>query len=144
MVFNKLSQYGLPFQIKVLASLLTDKQFLLEVRDVIKTEYFDSDAHKWIVEEVLKYQDNYNTTITMDVLAVEAKKLTNDILKTAITDQLREAYKVSAEDHEYVQEEFATFCKNQELKKALLESADLINNGDYDSIRNIVESASLG
>ena len=141
MVFNKLSQYGLPFQIKVLASLLTDKQFLLEVRDVVKPEYFDSDAHKWIIEEILKYQDNYNTTITMDVLAVEAKKLSNDILRTAITDQLREAYKVSNEDHEYVQEEFATFCKNQELKKALLESADLINNGDYDSIRVIVENA---
>ena len=141
MILQRLSQYGLPFQIKVLSSLLTDKNFLLQVKDTVKTEYFDSEAHKWILEQAINYFDKYHTNITLEVLAVEVKKLDNNILKTAVTEQLREAYKVSNEDHKYVQEEFATFCKNQALRAALLETPDLINSGDYDAIRVLMESA---
>jgi hypothetical protein len=38
--FNKLSQYGLPFQLKVINQLLTNKEFLLNIRDTIQEEYF--------------------------------------------------------------------------------------------------------
>ena len=41
----------------------------------------------------------------------------------------------------YIQEEFSTFCKNQQLKKALLTSVDFLNAGDYDSIRNMIDNA---
>jgi replicative DNA helicase len=141
MILQRLSQYGLPFQIKVLSSILTDKGFLLQVKDTLKVEYFDADAHKWILQQAVSYFEKYHTNITLEVLAVEVKKLDNDILKTAITEQLREAYRVSNEDHKYIQEEFATFCKNQALKAALLQTPELINNGDYDSIRAIIEGA---
>jgi len=141
MILQRLSQYGLPFQIKVLSSILTDKGFLLQVKDTLKVDYFDADAHKWIIQQAVAYFEKYHTNVTLEVLAVEVKKLDNDILKTAITEQLREAYRVSNEDHKYIQEEFATFCKNQALKAALLQTPELINNGDYDSIRAIIESA---
>lgn len=42
MTLQKLSQYGKGFQLKVLGALLTDKKFLLNVRDVIQEGYFDS------------------------------------------------------------------------------------------------------
>ena len=116
MVLNKLSQYGVSFQIKVVASLLTDKTFLLNVRDVVLTELFDSQAHQWIVENALQYFDKYHTYITLDVLQIEVKKVSNEVLRTSIVEQLREAYKASMEDNKYVQEEFSAFCKNQELK----------------------------
>jgi len=141
MILQRLSQYGLPFQIKVLSSILTDKGFLLQVKDTLKIDYFDADAHKWIIQQAVSYFEKYHTNVTLEVLAVEVKKLDNDILKTAITEQLREAYRVTNEDHKYIQEEFATFCKNQALKAALLQTPELINNGDYDSIRTIIEGA---
>ena len=51
-----------------------------------------------------------------------------------LKNNLREAYhSISDEDLEYVQEEFSSFCKNQQLKKALLSSVDLLKAGDYDS-----------
>ena len=42
---------------------------------------------------------------------------------------------------EYVQEEFTNFCKNQQLKKALMSSVDLLKAGDFDGIRFIVDNA---
>ena len=141
MTHQKLSQYGKGFQIKVIGALLTEKKFLLEVRDVLKVDYFDADAHKWIVGEIVKYFDKYNTVPTMEVLKVELSKISNDLLGTAVKEELRHSYTSTKDDMEYVTGEFATFCKNQELKEALLNSAELLNDGDFDSIRNRIEQA---
>ena len=43
--FSKLNQYGLNFQTKVISSLLKNKKFLLNIRDVVTPEYFDNQAH---------------------------------------------------------------------------------------------------
>jgi len=77
----------------------------------------------------------------MDILKVELKKVDNEVLRVSIKEQLREAYEASADDLEYVREEFSTFCKNQQLKKALLNSVDLLKAGDFDGIKFLVESA---
>jgi len=141
MTLVSLQQYGPAFQIKVISSLLTHKEFLTNIHDIISDEYFDNQAHKWIIKEILKYYDKYHTTPSMDIIKVELKKVENEVLKVAVKEQLREAYQASDEDLEYVQEEFSTFCKNQQLKKALLNSVDLLKAGDYDSIKLMIENA---
>lgn len=137
----KLSQYGKGFQLKVLGALLTDKKFLLNTRDLLTSEYFDSDAHKWILDTTIQYFDKYHTTISMDALKIELQKVENDILQVAVKSELRNCYEATQEDLAYVVQEFTTFAKNQELKTALLNSADLLNQGDFDGIRNIIERA---
>lgn len=141
MTLKALNQYGKGFQLKVLGSLLTDKTFLLNVRDVLHEDYFDSDAHKWIINQIIGYFDKYHTTVTMDVLKVELQKIDNDILKVALKEELRNSYEASQDDLAYVQEEFTTFCKNQEMKQAILNSTDLLKAGDFDGIRNTIERA---
>jgi len=42
MTLKSLHQFGKGFQLKVLGSLLTDKGFLLNVRDVLSDSYFDA------------------------------------------------------------------------------------------------------
>ena len=141
MTLLNLNQYGPHFQIKVLSSLLTHKDFLINIHDILSDEYFDNQAHKWVIKEILKYYDKYHTTPSMDVLKVELQKVSSDVLKISIKEQLKQAYDASEEDLKYIQEEFSTFCKNQQLKKALLTSVDFLNAGDYDSIRNMIDNA---
>ena len=138
---SNLNAYGTSFQIKVISSLLTHKEFLLNIQDVLDEEYFDSQSQKWIIKEILKYFQKYHACPTMDVLKVELKKIDNEVLQIAIKEQLREAYKASDDDLKYVEEEFSNFCKNQQLKKALLTSVDFLNSGDYDSIRHLIDNA---
>jgi replicative DNA helicase len=126
---------------KVISSLLTHKEFLQNINDVLSDEYFSNPAHKWIINQIIQYYEKYHTTISMDILKVEMKKLDNEVLKVSVKEQLREAYRADIEDLEYVQSEFSTFCKNQQLKKALLNSVDLLKAGDYDSIKYMIESA---
>jgi replicative DNA helicase len=141
MTLSNLEKYGIGFQIKVLSSLLTHKEFLLNIQDVLSDEYFTNQAHKWIIKEILRYFTKYHTCPSMDVLKVELKKIDNEVLQLSIKEQLREAYKASDEDLKYVEEEFSNFCKNQQLKKALLTSVDFLNAGDYDSIRSLIDNA---
>ena len=141
MTLKSIDEYGPIFQMKVISSLLTHKEFLQNINDVLDDGDFSNPAHKWIINEILNYYDKYHTTISMDVLKVEMKKIENDVLKVSIKEQLREAYKSDIDDLTYVQEEFSAFCKNQQLKKALLNSVDLLKAGDYESIKYMIESA---
>src|SRR5438552_153104 len=109
MVFNKLNQFGVGFQVKVISSLLTDKNLLINIRDSIDSEYFDDEAHKWIVDSIIKYFDKYHTMPSMDVVHVEVKKIDNDVLKLSVVEQLKEAYKASEDDLRYIKEEFTNF-----------------------------------
>jgi replicative DNA helicase len=140
MTLRAINEYGPGFQIKVLAALLNHKDFLINIHDIISEEYFESQAHKWIIKEILRYYEKYHTTPSLEVLKVELKRLENEVLQIAVKEQLREAYK-ETDDLAYVEEEFLAFCKNQQLKKALLTSVDLLQAGDYDSIKYIIESA---
>ena len=141
MTLNSLATYGTAFQIKVLSSLLTHKEFLQQMHDVLSEEYFDNQAHRWVVKQILDYYEQYNTTPTMEVLKVEMKKVENEVLQLSIKEQLREAYQSSTADLEYIEKEFSSFCKNQQLKKALLNSVDLLNSGDFESIRGLIDNA---
>lgn len=141
MTLKSLQQYGKGFQLKVLGSLLTDKTFLQNTRDVLTDTYFDADSHKWIINEIIRYYDKYHTVVTMDVLKVELQKLDNEVLVVALKEELRNSYAATQDDLAYIQEEFLGFCKNQEMKAAILASADLLKEGDFDGIRNQVEKA---
>ena len=141
MTLKSIQEYGPKFQVKVLSSLLTHKEFLVNIYDILNEEDFNNQAHRWIVKEILQYYDKYHTTPSLDILKVEVKKVENEVLQLSIKEQLREAYIASDEDLKYVQEEFTGFCKNQQLKKALLSSVDLLKAGDYDSIKIMVEEA---
>jgi len=141
MTLNSLQSYGQGFQIKVLSSLLTHKEFLVNIHDIISEEYFDNSAIKWAIKEILNYYDKYHTTPSLDILKVELQKVDNEVLQISIKEQLKLAYVTSDDDLEYVQEEFTNFCKNQQLKKALMSSVDLLKAGDFDGIRFIVDNA---
>ena len=141
MTLSTINQYGPQFQIKVVSALLKDKSFLINIIDILSDEYFESQSSKWVVNEIISYYNKYHCPPTVDVLVVELKKLKNEVLQISIKEFLHSAYQTSPKDLDYVKEEFFNFCKNQQLKKALLSSVDLLQVGDYDSIRHLVDSA---
>ena len=141
MTLHTLNQYGHDFQIKCISSLLSHKEFLVNIHDIISDEYFENPAHKWAIKEILNYYDKYHTTPELETLKIELQKVDNEVLQISIREQLKQAFVASDTDLEYVQEEFTNFCKNQQLKKALMSSVDLLKAGDFDGIRFIVDNA---
>ena len=139
---QKLSTYGPVFQVKVLGALLTQRQFLINVIDSLDSEYFESSAHKWVVEYIQKYFAQYHTTPTVETLSIEVKKLENEVLRISIVEALKEAYKMADQsDLEWVESEFSSFCRNQQVKSAILNSVQLLEVNDFDSILQLISKA---
>jgi len=141
LTLKALNQYGADFQIKVISALLEHKEFLTNIHDIIEDEYFESQAHQWVIKNIIKYYDKYHTTPSLETLKIELQKVDNDVLQLSIKEQLKQAYVATSEDLVYVQEEFTNFCRNQQLKKALMSSVDLLKAGDFEAIRYLVDTA---
>lgn len=139
---DKLSTYGHNFQVKVISSLLTDRVFLQQVSDILSPDYFESQANQWIVETIKKYFVEYSSIPTLDVFKIKTQEESSDILKTSIVDNLREVFKyVESDDLDFVKEESLKFCKNQEIKKAIMDSVDLLKRGQYEDIKKRIDDA---
>ena len=139
---SKLTQYGHAFQTKALGILITDREFLQQICDIVSPDYFDNDASKWVIRKTLKYYDEYKTIPTMEVFKVEVEGITQELQNVAVKDILKQAYKAAkSTDLAFVKDTFLDFCKNQTLKGALMQSVDLLELGDYDDIRNLIDRA---
>ena len=137
-----LIKYGTSFQSKILALLLNNTEFIQTISDILTPPMFDSDANKWLVNTIIQYYYKYKKQPTLEVLKVMIGELDNDVLKVSVVDKLREVWKHNeATDLEFVQEQTLDFCKNQALKNAIIESVDLLENKDYDSIKKIIDTA---
>ena len=57
---KSMSDYGHSFQLKVINSLLKERQFLLNIRDVIEVEFFEHIGVQFIVQKTLSYFDEFH------------------------------------------------------------------------------------
>jgi hypothetical protein len=139
---DKLSNFGYGFQIKIISSLLTDKPFLQQVSDILLPEFFESEANQWIVETTVKYFNEYKTAPTLDVFKIKVQDIDREVVKTAIIESLKDSYRyLESEDLDFVKEQTVDFCKNQCIKRAILDSVDLLRRGQYDSIKATIDAA---
>jgi replicative DNA helicase len=139
---DKLSEYGWGFQVKVVAAMFTDRMFLQQIADIIQADYFESEANSWIMEIILEHFREYKTPPTKDVLKVKVTDIDNDVLKTAVLEQLKEVFRyMESDDLTFVKDEILRFCKNQEIKRAIMDSVSLLKMGNYDEIKTKIDGA---
>jgi replicative DNA helicase len=139
---DTLSRYGQSFQTKVISALLTDVKLIDTLYEIIHTKFFESESNKWIVEHILEYYTEYKATPTIDVFKVELSKIDDKSTQKAIVEQLKHAFTtLNNTDLQYVKDEFSSFCINQNLKDAIIQSVDLLKAGSYDRIKELVDKA---
>ena len=139
---DTLSKYGQSFQSKVVSALITDNKFLDTISEITTAKFFENDANKWIVSEILSYHEEYRKPPTLDVFKSQLSKVDNEVLKKTVVEQLRHVFtQVGNVDLEYIKDEFTNFCINQNLKGVILQSVDLLKAGSYDRIKDLVDKA---
>lgn len=141
-IIDNLHKYGLEFQVKIIAGILTDKTFLERVVDIIEIEAFENEAHRWIVKELIQYHAEYKDLPTMQVFKVRVDTIENADFKENVKNSLLGVYmKISEKDLQFVREQFLEFCKNQKLKNAIIDSVDFLKTGEYEKIKGLVDKA---
>jgi replicative DNA helicase len=141
-IIDNLHKFGLPFQQKIIAGILTDKLFLERISDIVEVSAFENTAHQWILKEIIQYHIEYKGLPTMQVFKIRIDTIENLEFKESVKTQLTQVYmKISETDLQFVREQFLEFCKNQKLKIAIMESVDHLKTGEYDRIKNVVDKA---
>ena len=139
---DTLSKYGQSFQIKVISVLLSDIKLVDTLHEVIHTKFFEAEANKWIVEQIIDYYTQYKAIPSLDVFKVEVSKLDDKSTQKNIIEQLKQVFtSVGTDDLQYVKNEFSSFCINQNLKNVIVQSVDLLKAGNYDRIKELVDKA---
>lgn len=139
---DRLTRFGAEFQIKCISCLLSEKTFLERIYDIVKDDYWENDAHKWIVNVIIKYFNQYKDLPTLQVFKIKVDEVESDTIKQSIVEQLKLIYqKISESDIKFIKEEFLEFCKNQTLKGAIIDSVDHLKTGEYDKIKSLVDNA---
>ena len=139
---STLTHFGSVFQSKIISSLLIEQKFLQTISDILKSAYFDSDANKWLVGTIIGYFLEYKTSPTLEVMKVKIDDMDNDILQVSVVDNLKESWRNrESTDLKFIQEQTIEFCRNQVIKQAIMDSVDLLEVGQYDQIKKIVDEA---
>jgi replicative DNA helicase len=140
---DNLKKYGSEFQSKCIASLVTDLLFVERIFDILSPDYFESDANKWIIQQIMAYFLKYKACPTAQVFRIQLEEIKSDVLKAAVYEQLKNVYEhyIGSQDLNFVAEEFLEFCKNRKMKNAIVSSTDYLKVGDYDQIRRVVDEA---
>ena len=81
---DTLQKYGQSFQTKTISALLSDERMMDTLSDVIHKKFFESEANKWIVEEIVSHHKEYNKVPSLDVFKVQVSKIDNQSLQKTI------------------------------------------------------------
>ena len=140
---SKLSnEFGTNFQIKSITAICTDITFFDRVADILDPAFYDGESKQWIVEKALDFHQEYKKEPTLDYFKEETENIASDSLRASVVNNLRKVYsKAEAADLEYVKKHFLEFCKQQKVKRTIEESVELLEVGDYDSIKSMMDEA---
>ncbi len=119
--------YSFEVQKLYLEMFLSDAETFIRCQNIFDSENFDqrlSPAAKFLTD----YVDEYK--VMPEVIQVNA------ICKTNL-----ESVSVPKENYDWLMEEFERFSRHKALERAILESADLLEKGDYNPVEKLIKDA---
>lgn len=140
-------EFDAEFQTKIAALLMRDTAFAQLTDGLVRPEYFESAGNAAVVSIVTRYYGKYKKApgdkTTMKSLLADAareKLLPPDMIRLAI-GQIAKLYETDVSDREYVADQCATFARHQAVSKAILDSVELIEKRDFESVGAMVRKA---
>jgi len=123
-----LKDYGLEVQRLFLEMMLQDAESYVRVQNIYNAENFDRSLRP-AAEFIAQHSDEHKTLPTTEQIAAATGIRLNHIA------DLNEGH------FEWFMSEFESFTRRQELERAILKSADLLEKGEYDPVEKLIKDA---
>ncbi len=122
------ADYGYDIQRLYLEMMLADAETFVRCQSIFKHDLFDRR-----LQSAAKFIDDYVTDHS--VLP------TYDIVNAATQSDFKNPGDLRAEHYDWLLSDFETFIRHKGLEKAILESADLLEKGEYGPVEDLVKQA---
>jgi KaiC/GvpD/RAD55 family RecA-like ATPase len=123
-----LKDYGLEVQRLFLEMMLQDAESYVRVQNIYNSENFDRSLRP-AAEFIAQHSDDHKTLPTAEQIRAATGVALNHI------PDLNEGH------FEWFMNEFEGFTRRQELERAILKSADLLEKGEYDPVEKLIKDA---
>lgn len=120
--------YGYDIQKLYLEIMLTDAETFVRCQTIFKSEYFDSKLQK-AAEYLNTYVSDYNVLPTFEMVNASTQA---GLINHGDMNQ---------QHYDWLMSEFETFCRHKALENAILKSADLLEQGEYGPVEDLVKRA---
>ena len=129
---EQVKEYNVDLQRLFVEFLAQDKDLFARVNGIIDPLYFDRELRK-AVEFIQEHTAGYSALPTLEQI-----RATTNV-------ELQELKDVDERHQNWFIDEFETFCKHKALEGAILESADMLEKGQYGPVeRKIKEAVQIG
>jgi archaellum biogenesis ATPase FlaH len=122
------TEYNTDLQRLFLEMMLSDAQSFIRVQNIFNAENFDRSLRE-AAEFIEKHTADYSTMPTYEQVNVVAGT------------KLKPVTDVNSGHYEWFMKEFEQFTRRQELERAILQSADLLEKGEYDPVEKLIKDA---
>ena len=123
-----LKDYGLEVQRLFLEMMLQDAESYVRVQNIYNPENFDRSLRP-AAEFIAQHSDEHRTLPTAEQIRAATGVTLNHI------PDLNDGH------FEWFMNEFEGFTRRQELERAILKSADLLEKGEYDPVEKLIKDA---
>lgn len=139
--------FGYSGQTKILTLLVTDKDFIGSMVDILEPKLFENKAMGWVCEKTLNYYREFKLTPTIDVFRFQVESIkNNETFQKEIAHTLKDIYEnIGASDLAYFKEKSFTICRHRSIGKAIADNLELYEKGDYDGfLKKLSEANQIG
>ena len=120
--------YGYDIQKTYLEIMLSDAQTFVRCQSIFDPRLFDR-----------KLQTT--AQFLQDFVAEHNVLPTQEIINSSCDVKLEPSKDLNEQHYDWLLNDFETFCRHKSLEKAILESADLLEKGDYGPVEDLVKQA---
>jgi archaellum biogenesis ATPase FlaH len=123
-----LKEYNVEIQKLFLEMLLQDAESYVRIQNIYNSENFDRSLRP-AAEFIKQHGDQYKTLPGIEQISAAVG------IRLQAIDGLNEGH------YEWFMEEFENFTRRQELERAILKSADLLEKGEYNPVEKLIKDA---
>ena len=124
---SEVKNYSPDLQKLFVQFMLTDPQLFTRVMGIVDEKHFDRPTRD-MVRYLIEYSDEYNSLPSLEMIKAETGQgidLLDDIEKHS----------------DWFIDEFETFCRHKAIERAIVNSADLLEEGKYGEVETTIKDA---
>ena len=122
---SEVKNYSSDLQELFVQFMLTDPQLFTRIMGIVDERHFDRPIRD-IVKFLIEYSEDYSTLPTVEMIKAE-------------TGQDIELLDNVEQHNDWFIDEFETFCRHKAIERAIVNSADLLEEGRYGEVETTIK-----